>query len=279
MPSAPHATTSYPTPQARPHARTASPVPSSAAVVLAVRELREEVRAGYGNASFRMRMLDNVSLNVHAGEFVVVRGDRASGAHALRAVLAGTRVVRSGIRTVAEGVSVRHATVAWDAVRAMLEGWHAAPRRSSASTPHDVFVFRVCGVPPVETTEASRERNLSIVDRRWRTWAASVRARHGSVVAQIPWTDEPEVVTSTYAAMTPQQAQRTSPTVHEDAVGDDRSYGAFYQSDVATVRAITLAGGRIVSAVPMTRQTLMGRGCADALPTACDPCSTAWTES
>ena len=257
--------------------------------MLAVRDLHEEIRAGLGSASFRMRMLDHVSLNVHAGEFVVVRGDRASGAHALRAVLEGTRAVRSGVRLVGDGVGVRHATVSWDAVRVMMEAWNA-PRMVYASAPRWVFVLRVRHTDPRETPGAFRAARVSPVMHRWSAWAMSLRACQGSVVAHVPWTESLDP--TDHAPHTPYAATRPSPmvhggtmqegtvhagTVHERAVGDDRSYGACYGSGVATVRTITLAGGRIVSAVPVSRPTLTGQRGADAWPIARDPDATAWT--
>jgi len=308
MSTAPHATISYSTLRAQQHtpaaslvsSPTASPVVRSAAVLLAVQALCEEVRAGFGSASFRMRMLDNVSLNVHAGEFVMLRGDRASGAHALRAVLAGTRAVRSGVRVVADGVAVRHATVSWDAVRVMLEAWHA-PRRSFASVPRSVFVLRVRLAAQHETPAASQAQHTSLVARRWSAWAKSLRACQGSVVVHVPWAetldasehapnapdapDAPDAPNTRYAPNAPHApntryaAKRTSPTVQESAVGDDPSYWASSQFNVATVRTITLAGGRIISAAPVTPQMLTVQDSADASPTACHRCSTAWPAS
>ena len=267
MASAPLSTALYPTPRARRAALASVVAPRivapSSAVVLAVRELNEDVRAGYGSAGFRLRLLDNVTLSVRAGECVLVRGDRASGAHALRSILAGTRTVRSGARTVADGVAVKHATVSRDAVCSILEGWQA-PRRACSSLPNEVFVLRVRDEPP-QGVGHSRAQRTSVVDERWRTWAKSLRGCQGSIVAHVPWNDAATDATdhdakydtdypTEYPTQAPSHAAHAAPLVHEGAAADDRSYGAFYQPSPPTVRTITLAAGRIVGTVPDARE-------------------------
>ena len=102
---------------------------STSPILLAVRDLREEVRAGFGQSLFAVRPLDGVSLAVRGGELVVLRGGVACGAASLIAHLTGIRAIRSGARIVARGVQVRRGCISERALAALMSGWSAIPEK------------------------------------------------------------------------------------------------------------------------------------------------------
>lgn len=221
-------------------------------VVLAVRDLHEEIRAGYGASLFAVRTLDGVSLTVRAGELVVLRGGVACGAASLVAHLTGMRVLRSGVRIAARGVRIRRGCISEEALDALVAGWSTAPvAADGASTPAPrvVHVFRV---RPSSSLSATRP-SVVVRDGReqWRAWAATLRAREGSVIAHVPITPRFPPRASPGRYDRPPKTQKP-PVVHEATTGDHDGYDAYWDSS-GGVRVMTLAAGRIVSVDPVTR--------------------------
>ncbi len=201
-----------------------------APVLLAVRDVRAEVLAGFGQTALMVRTLDGVSLELHAGELVVLQGGVASGAVALLNALAGTRHILSGTRVEAHGVRVRRGSISDEAFRALAAAWteHEVTDGSYAvyETRPAVYLFRVRRGGPDAETSAGWRRNPPATDLGvWRTWAASLRAHGGCVLAYCPTTRE---------------ASRGH-AVHEMANGVNE-----YAPRYTGVRLLTLAAGRIV---------------------------------
>jgi len=237
-------------------------------VVLSVRDLREEVQAGLGRAALCVRTLDGVSLTVHSGELIVLRGGVASGAASLLNALAGVTRHRSGVRVPARGLRVRRACIAARAFAAIEAAWRdVLPFPSEASGPQAlqpplVYVFRVRAADTVDTSRAC----VGLTDPAvWRAWALALRAGGGSVVAHVM--NDPAAVRHRS-----DQARRESagpvPSVRVGTrYGDDGGRSTAVHEPLAGgvptasgreqqtggVRTITLAAGRIVSADPAMR--------------------------
>ncbi len=220
-------------------------------VLLAVRDMHEEVRAGLGHASLIVRTLDGVSLAVHAGELVVLRGGVASGAASLLAALAGARRHQQrGTRVEAHGVQVRRGRISRSAFDAIGSAW-SQPRvpdsRIGAPRIPVVYVFRVRSEPDARRYPSRPDTRTLADPAVWRAWAASLRATGGSVVAYWPLSAR-EVVDRVYEHHDAMAGTRT-PAVHEAAAGARGEH----RGSAGGVRLLTLAAGRIVSADPATR--------------------------
>ncbi len=200
-------------------------------LLLAVHDLREEVRAGFGQTALVVRTLDGVSLEVRAGELVVLKGGVASGVVSLLGALAGTRRVWSGNRIAARGVQVRRGSISDVAFRALTAAWSA--RREIAVSPvlrddtPTVYLFRVRRRECAATPTTPRSLVARTDEAAWRTWADSLRARGGSVLAHV-------------------QAQASELNNHAGAVHE--ATGSEYAVESRGVRVLTLAAGRIVNA-------------------------------
>lgn len=247
---------------------TSSPV-NPPPVLLEVRNVREEIRAGLGQASLTVRTLDGVTLAVHAGELVVLRGGVASGAPSLLNALAGVRRARRGHRRLARGVQIRRACISDAAFAAIAAVWaQPVPARGNdvefPVRPRVVYIFRVRS--PARGRQAGPGGHVfnvgTVTDTSvWGVWAESLRARGGSIVAHVT-NDAAHAARPRYPHAAP-DTKRTSPAVHEATAGDRRSYQT--RRDASTVlprrhptgrvRTITLAAGRIVSAGPATHPT------------------------
>ena len=212
---------------------------SSRQLLLAVRDLREEIRAGFGQSLFVVRTLDGVSLDVRAGELVVLRGGVACGAASLVAHLTGTRSLRSGVRIAARGVQVRRGSISEPALDALMSGWSSPdkPIQSSLRRTPVVHVFRVRSFAAPSSEPAKLDRAQY---EQWRAWAMALRAEGGSVVVHVPVAP---------AAPSPPPVRRYGvhpkpakpPVVNEPTAQNTDTLGQ-------GIRVLTLAAGRIVSA-------------------------------
>lgn len=199
-----------------------------APTLLALREWHEEIRAGYGGARVAVRTLDGVSISVHAGELVILRGGVAGGAEALLSALSGTRAAipaahLAGERLAAPGVQIRKAAISINAFRALHAVW-TAPGQPVVHSSRVIYCFRV---------RPERERPED--DEPWRIWARTLRAAGGSIVAQLSRDDH-----TSY----PRNAASRTASVFEnavDAVSPERA-----TIGPGRVHDLTLAGGRIV---------------------------------
>ncbi len=238
-------------------------------VLLEVRNVREEIRAGLGQASLTVRTLDGVTLAVHAGELVVLRGGVASGAPSLLAALAGVRRARSGFRRLARGVQVRRACISDAAFAAIAAAW-ARPGEARdheldfPARPRVVYIFRVRSPergPRAGPYGHTSNSGTAVDPSVWGVWAESLRSRGGSIVAHVT-NNQAYAAPPSYPLAAP-VPKRTSPAVHEATAGDRRSYQTRGQAanvlsrrhPTGRVRTITLAAGRIVSAGPEMHPT------------------------
>jgi energy-coupling factor transporter ATP-binding protein EcfA2 len=253
-------------------AMTSSPV-NPPPVLLEVRNVREEIRAGLGQTSLSVRTLDGVTLAVHAGELVVLRGGVASGAPSLLAALAGVRRARSGHRRLARGVQIRRACISDAAFAAIAAVWaQPVAERGNAlafsARPRVVYIFRVRSPERGHQIAAPGHisRGGTVVDASvWGVWAESLRAGGGSIVAHV--TNDRAHATWQRYPHADRVPKRTSPAVHEATAGDRRSYQTRGEASnvlprhhpTGRVRMITLAAGRIVSAGPVTHPTWSDR--------------------
>ena len=213
---------------------------STSPILLAVRDLREEVRAGFGQSLFAVRTLDGVSLAVRGGELVVLRGGVACGAASLIAHLTGIRAIRSGARIVARGVQVRRGCISELALDALMSGWSAKPEKPVHVPVRRVPVVHVFRVRPFRESPERTDQRIRKQQEQWRAWAMALRAEGGSVVvhAPLPTTTQKPAPVRRYG-MHP--TSRKSPVVSEASAAGNETPGE-------GIRVLTLAAGRIVSA-------------------------------
>ena len=201
--------------------------PSRTDVLLRVRDLSTEIRAGYGGASCAVRTLDGVSLSVRAGEMIIVRGGVASGASTLIDTLSGRRTCDQGERAVSARVQVRRAGIGALAFNAMYAAWtdaHGAMSPAPGASGRVVYVLRV-----KSATARPRAATDTIA---WRTWASALRANGHSVIAQLV---DPSPAMAPYRTGKHEHREPDRPAVRENLVSGN------------SVRVLTLAAGRIVS--------------------------------
>ena len=197
--------------------------------LIAVRDLREDIVAGLGGATLEVRTLDGVSLDVHAGDLVLVTGRVASGATSLLTALAGVRQSVQGERWLAWGVRTRRASIGADARDVIIRAWRERAvepeARFTSSAARVVYLLRVRTLPDSALSMHAR--------RSWRAWALEVRAGRGAVVLA-------DVAGSCSGSVSPPVRR----AVHEYPVASEHRAPSEHES--ARVRNIALASGRIV---------------------------------
>ncbi|MDQ8161077.1 MAG: hypothetical protein P3C10_00665 [Gemmatimonadota bacterium] len=136
-----------------------------------------------GHCAARVRLLDDVTLRVHAGELLLVQGPESLGRALLLSVLAGAsspdrhRYVR-GVRALAPRVRIRRAAVHAMAVQAIVRGWQDAESPREAGTEE-----RHRRPPTLYLLRASRSAAPTRFEtREWRRWARRARERHDGIV-------------------------------------------------------------------------------------------------
>ncbi len=214
----------------------------TARLLLAVRDLHEEIHAGFGQSLFAVRTLDGVSVSVRAGELVVLRGGVACGAASLVAQLAGTRPIRTGARIVAKGVRIRRGCISEEALRALVAGWSATPAITRYA--REAPVVHVFYVRPYVSSSARPTREAGTGYEQWCAWAMALRAQGGGVLVHLPISSETgegrrEKGDVRPAGYLPSPLSRLPSRFVHESKGADNANG---------VRVLTLAAGRIVSA-------------------------------
>jgi len=234
---------------------------SFALPLLSVRDLRESLVAGYGNATATVRLLDGVSLSIHAGELILVHGNVASGAGSLCSALAAPRRGVAGERIVARGVAVRRATITPAAREAIVAGWTSEPPIGTSAV-RVVYLLRV-RTPYLEQHRGGRSPSVPcspLTDAArvaWRDWSLALRGSGSAVVlfdAGAPArTGATTGSTSGVAAGAAQRAGH-SPAKHavHETLDVARQWQLPRRTDSgspapATVRGLALSRGRIVS--------------------------------
>lgn len=142
-----------------------------------------------GLCTIDVRLLDDITLRVHAGELLLVHSPDAIARTLLLTVLAGgdpsrpSRYVRA-TRDVASRVRIRRAAIQADFVPHIVDGWEAAARD------RDMEERRVATravTPTLYLLRACRSNAPAIRDaRQWRRWSQSAREHHDAVVIAGP---------------------------------------------------------------------------------------------
>jgi hypothetical protein len=171
----------------------------SSRVLVTVDNAQDDLAVGAGSARLAIRTLDRVSVAVRARELLVLRGGVASGARALARVLAGVRTPRAGVRHLAPRVQMRYGCIDQADWLQLRDAWSArgiaepGPARDAVRHAPVVYVLRVRGVSARDARTANvRTARAARTPVDWVTWCASVRARGGAVVVQLPWTVDVE---------------------------------------------------------------------------------------
>ncbi len=155
--------------------------------LLSVARASAEVTAGIpGQCAVSVRVLDDVTLRIHAGELLLLQAPEALGQSMLLAALAGRehapqhRYVRS-VRAAAPGLRIRRAALHLEAVEEILRGWQDAIVSSTATVSRTLYLLR-----------ASRQRPLrggALTLREaaeWRRWGRHAHERRDGVVIACP---------------------------------------------------------------------------------------------
>lgn len=226
-------------------------VPASHRVLVALRNVHEEIVAGTERARLVVRTLDELSCDVCAGELLIVTGGVASGARSLMHALNGSRPLARGERIVARGVRLRLAAIAAQADHAIVEGWldRSAPVAPlSAST-----LDRSPVVYLLRARHRTAGSGATFPRSAWRRWSSSLRAQGDAVVIlrEELTTDlarnssaRGDMWDVEFGARASTQAHRIAPTKHVRSVIREAVPAP------ASVRTLTLHAGRIVSVVP-----------------------------
>ncbi len=240
---------------------------TAATPLIIVRDLREVVGAGYGNATASVRTLDGVSLAVHPGELLLVDSPVAGGASALRSALAAPRRTLTGSREVSAGVRVRRATISHHARDLIVSTWASHERIlhervSHAETPVAARVVYLLRVRASGASTANAGSSASPgMHNAWRDWACALRASQGAVVL---FSSAPDTTRA--------PSQQTHRAVHESDLFRSRG----------RVRVLRMSAGRVVSeqvlsAGPESPASPWGDSDASRSPSVSSRCSTGST--
>ncbi len=154
--------------------------------LLSVARARAEISAGVpGRCAISVRVLDDVTLRIHAGELLLVRAPEPLGQSMLLAVLAGSahsprhRYIRA-VRDAAPDLRIRRAALHRDAVHEIVRGWQEAAitTRSPAAPPasRTLYLLRASRVGRLSRREAAE----------WRTWGRHAHERRDGIVIACP---------------------------------------------------------------------------------------------
>lgn len=246
--------------------------------LLSVARARAEISAGVpGRCAISIRVLDDVTLRIHAGELLLVHAPEALAQSMLLAALAGRehtprhRYVRA-IRDAAPGLRIRRAALSADAVQEILRGWQEAHVPPSAPTSRTLYLLRASREGAVTPREAAE----------WRQWGRHAHERRdGIVIACVPpvvRTDNEPRPLPVRAAHEPRAnyALQTSATASRTIRLLEMRAGRLH--DVRTPRRYSTDTERL-TADPVPRRCSV-RGKSDVhVPIAYHPSPTASTES
>jgi hypothetical protein len=146
--------------------------------LLSVARARAEISAGVpGRCAISVRVLDDVTLRIHAGELLLVRAPEALAQSMLLAALAGRehsprhRYVRS-TRDAAPGLRIRRAALHVDAVQEIMRGWQDAHVPATAPASRTLYLLRASRAGSVTRREAAE----------WRQWGRQAHERRDGIV-------------------------------------------------------------------------------------------------
>lgn len=189
-----------------------------------------------GHCAARVRLLDDITLRVHAGELLLLhQGPLSMGGALLLSVLAGAappgrhRYVR-GVRAIAPGVRIRRAAVHATTVPDIVRGWQDATAPRAAATedthrrPPTIYLLRA-----TRTTAPTRGEA-----REWQRWARRARERHDGIVIAGPLSSPASI------AIRPVRTAAREPSVRYQATRDVAPY-----SHADGVRVLEIRAGRL----------------------------------
>jgi hypothetical protein len=154
----------------------------SAAVLLTLNDLSQELTIGVTSAQAIVRTLSRVTLSVRARELVVVAGARGAGERALLSVAAGDRRGVTGTRVLQRDVRLRAARIRPAQARALIWQWDEsamapAPVSSNCKAPVTLMLLDVgADTARAETFPAYAD------GERLRRWTLALRNRGGSIL-------------------------------------------------------------------------------------------------
>lgn len=150
--------------------------------LLSVARASAEISAGIpGRCAVSVRVLDDVTLRIHAGELLLLQAPEALGQSMLLAALAGRehspryRYVRS-VRETAPGLRIRRAALHVDAVREITRGWQEARVLDTAPASRTLYLLRATRAGVITPREAAE----------WRRWGRQAHERRDGIVIACP---------------------------------------------------------------------------------------------
>jgi len=207
--------------------------------LLSVARASAEVTAGIpGQCAVSVRVLDDVTLRIHAGELLLLQAPEALGQSMLLAALAGRehsprhRYVRS-MRDAAPGLRIRRAALHVDAVREIMRGWQEALVEATVPASRTLYLLRASG------RRALRGGALTPREAaEWRRWGRHAHERRdGVVIACAPMAMLPGAPPREHAQHAPMVSSAHEPVATYDA----RSVS----EELRTIRLIELRAGRL----------------------------------
>ena len=212
--------------------------------LLSVARASAEVTAGIpGQCAVSVRVLDDVTLRIHAGELLLLQAPEALGQSMLLAALAGRehsprhRYVRS-VRDAAPGLRIRRAALHVDAVREIMRGWQEALVEATVPASRTLYLLRASGQRAL--------RGGALTPREaaeWRRWGRHAHERRdGVVIACVPMAMLPVAMLS---VATSHDHARQAPAVssaHEPVATYNVRAG---DDEVRTIRLLELRAGRL----------------------------------
>ena len=230
--------------------------------LLTVARASAEVTAGIpGRCAVSVRVLDDVTLRIHAGELLLLQAPEALGQSMLLAALAGQehsprhRYVRS-VRDAAPGLRIRRAALHVDAVREIMRGWQEAIVAPAATASRTLYLLRA------SRQRASRGGALTLREAaEWRRWGRQAHERRDGVVI----TCAPMSETREQGPQVPRVRSAHEPAARYEV--DEACDG------IRTIRLLELRAGRL-----HTVRRPRGSSASADRPTA-DPAPHQWTAS
>ena len=150
--------------------------------LLSVKRASADVTAGIpGHCAVSVRVLDDITLRIHAGELLVVQVPEAFGQSMLLAALAGRdhgpqqRYVRA-VREAAPGLRIRRAALHVHAVQEIMRGWQELAGAPTVPASRTLYLLRASRGGPLTLREAAE----------WRRWGRQSHARHDGIVIACP---------------------------------------------------------------------------------------------
>ena len=162
--------------------------------LLSMARASAEVTAGIpGQCAVSIRVLDDVTLRIHAGELLLLQAREALSQSMLLTALAGGnhsprhRYVRA-VRDAVPGLRIRRAALHLDAVPEIVRGWREAILASAVpGAPSTATASSTLYLLRVSRQRSSRDAALTLREAaEWRRWGRQAHERRDGVVITCP---------------------------------------------------------------------------------------------